>query len=142
MAYTISKVNVWAGTIKDRPGGVAEKLNALSRARANLDFVIARRAPDKPGRGVLFVAPLKKAAQTRAARKAGLKRADKMYSLRVVGPDRAGLGAKITRALAEAGINMRGLSAAAIKGRSVVYFAFDKRTDANKATRILKKILR
>ena len=142
MAYTISRVNVWAGTIKDRPGGVAEKLSALSRARANLEFVIARRAPGKPGRGVLFVAPLKNAAQTRAARKARLKRADKMYSLRVMGPDRAGLGAKITRALAEAGINMRGLSAAAIKGRSVVYFSFDKRTDAIRAARILKKILK
>ena len=141
MAYTISRVSVWACAIKDRPGGVAEKLSALSRARANLEFVIARRAPDKPGRGVLFVAPLKSAAQTRAARKAGLKRAERMYSLRIAGPDRAGLGAKITHALAEAGINMRGLSAAALKRRSVVYFAFDRRSDANKAARILKKIL-
>jgi hypothetical protein len=142
MAYTISKVSVWAGTIKDRPGGLAEKLTALSRARANLEFVIARRAPDKPGRGVLFLAPLKNAAQTRAARKAGLKRAEKMYSLRVAGPDRPGLGTKITRALAEAGINMRGLSAAALNRRSVVYFAFDKRTDANRAAKILKKVLK
>ena len=142
MAYTISRGGVWVGTIKDRPGGLAEKLNALSKAKANLDFVIARRAPDKPGRGVVFLAQLKKPAQTRAARKVGLKRADRMYSLRLVGPDRPGLGAKITRALADAGINMRGLSAAALNRRSVVYFAFDTRSDANKAARILKKILK
>ncbi len=142
MAYTISKVNVWVGTIKDRPGGLADKLNAVRRAKANLDFVIARRAPDKPGKGVVFLAPLKKAAQTRAAKKAGLKKADGMYSLRLVGPDRPGLGAKITRALAEAGINMRGLSAASLNRRSVVYFSFDSRSDATQATRILKKILK
>ncbi len=139
MAYTISKVGVWAGTIKDRPGGLAEKLAALSKARANLEFVIARR--DKPGKGVLFIAPLKKASQMRAAKKVRLKRAARMYSLRLMGPDRPGLGARITRALADARINMRGLSAAAMKRQCVVYFAFDSAADANKATRILKKIL-
>ena len=45
-AYTVSKVDVWVGTIRDRPGGVAEKLEALARAGANLEFVISRRAPD------------------------------------------------------------------------------------------------
>ena len=140
MAYTISKVAVWVGTIRDRPGGVAEKLSAVQKARANLEFVIARR--DKTGRGLLFLAPLKNASQTRAAKKARLKRATGMHSLRVVGPDRPGLGAKITNALAEAGINMRGLSAAALSRKSVVYFAFDSAADANKAARILKKVLK
>lgn len=140
MAYNISKVAVWVATIRDRPGGVAEKLSALQKARANLDFVIARR--DKPGRGLLFLAPLKKAKQTRAAKKARIRRATWMHSLRVVGPDRPGLGAKVSTALAEAGINMRGLSAAAMSRKSVVYFAFDSAADATKATRILKKILK
>ncbi|MFQ5681698.1 MAG: amino acid-binding protein [Candidatus Binatia bacterium] len=142
MRYAISKVDVWAGPIKDRPGGLAQKLNALSSAKANLDFVIARRAPEKRGTGVVFLAPLKKASQTRAARKAGLKKADRLHSLRLVGPDRPGLGAKISLALAAADINMRGLSAAALNRRSVVYFAFDTRADANKAERILKKLLK
>lgn len=140
MAYTISKVSVWVGTIRDRPGGVAEKLSALQKARANLEFVIARR--DKPGRGLLFLAPLKNASQTRAAKKVRLKKATGMHSLRLVGPDRPGLGAKITNALAEAGINMRGLSAAALSRKSVVYFAFDSAADANKAARLLQSALK
>ncbi len=140
MAYTISKVNVWVGTIKDRPGALAEKLGALSAARANLEFVIARR--DKPGTGLVFLAPLKKASQTRAAKKVRLKRAVGMHSLRVIGPDRPGLGSRITKALAEGGINLRGLSAAAMSKRSVVYFAFDSASDANKAAKILKRILK
>ena len=55
MALKIANVDVWAATIKDRPGGVAEKLAALSKAGANLAFVIARRQADKPGKGVVFV---------------------------------------------------------------------------------------
>ena len=52
MALQISKVDVWAGEIEDRPGGVGEKLEVLSEAGANLEFVISRRAPERPGRGV------------------------------------------------------------------------------------------
>lgn len=140
MAYTISKVGVWVGKIKDRPGGLAAKLDALSKARANLEFVIARR--DKPGTGLVFLAPLKTASQARTARKAGLKTASGLHSLRIIGPDRPGLGAKMTKALGEAGINMRGLSAASLMRKCIVYLAFDSAGDANKAARILKEALK
>jgi hypothetical protein len=142
MAYTVSKVDVWAGTIMDRPGGLAGKLEALSRAGANLELVISRRAPEKRGTGVVFLAPVKGAAQTNAAKKAGLRKSTNLRSLRVEGPDRAGLGTKITLALADAGINMRGLSAAALGRRTVVYFAFDTAADATKAGTILRRVLK
>lgn len=141
MAFQIIKVNVWVGEIEDRPGGLGEKLQALSEAGANLEFVISRRAPDKPGAGVVFLAPVRGAAQARAAKNAGLSKATALCSLRLEGPDKPGLGAKITRVVADAGINMRGLSAAALGRRCVVYFAFDNSADANKASRILKKEL-
>ena len=141
-AYTINKVDVWTGTLRDRPGGVAGKLEALARGGANLEFVISRRAPDKPGRGVIFLAPVKGAAQSRAARKAGLRKATNLRSLRVVGPDRKGLGAKITRALANSGINLRGISASSLQRRIVINIAFDSRSDANKAGPILRRILK
>ena len=38
MVCKISKVDVWAGTIQDRPGGLADKLDTLSKARASLEF--------------------------------------------------------------------------------------------------------
>jgi len=139
MAYTIDRVNVWAGAIEDRPGGVAGVLGILAQAGANLEFVIARR--DQPGTGVVFVSPLKGAAQTNAAKKAGLSKAISLHSVRVEGPDKRGLGAEMTRAIASAGINMRGMSAAALGRRSVVYFAFDNLDEANKARRVLKRLL-
>jgi hypothetical protein len=142
MAYKVSKVDVWAGEIEDRPGGLSEKLGALSGARANFEFVISRRAPEKPGTGVVFLTPVKGAGQKRVAQEAGLNTTDSLHSVRVEGPDRPGLGMKMTRALADAGINLRGLSAAALGRRSVAYFAFDTAEEAANAIKILKKALK
>jgi hypothetical protein len=47
----------------------------------------------------------------------------------------------MTAALAQAGINLRGLSAAVVgKEEFVAYFALDKPSDSSKAARILKGI--
>lgn len=140
-AVNISRVDVWVAEIQDRPGALAEKLEALAQAGANLDFVIARRAPEKPGAAVVFVAPLRSARQQRAAQQAGFAKAASMHSLRVEHPDRPGIGAQITRALADAGINLRGISAASVGRRSVVYFAFDQAEDARKAAGLLRRAL-
>ena len=144
MAVEISKVDVYAGEIEDRVGGLAEKLQALADAGADLEFVIARRQHgehERGGKGLVFVAPLKGAKQTGAARKAGLSKTDSLHSLRLMGPNKAGMGLRISRLIADAGINMRGLSAAAIGNKAVVYFAFDSDADARQAGKILKKEL-
>ncbi|MBE3096472.1 MAG: ACT domain-containing protein [Planctomycetes bacterium] len=140
MALKVSRVDTWAATIEDRPGGLAGKLEALAAGGANLEMVIARRTHDKPGMGVVFVAPIKGARATRAAAAAGFAKAASLHSLRAEGPDRPGLGAAITRALAEAGINLRGLTAAAISRKCVVYLAIDTAEDAARAAGILRKV--
>jgi predicted amino acid-binding ACT domain protein len=117
-------------------------MEALSAAGANLEFVIARRAADKPGTGVVFVTPVKGGKQKSAAQNAGLATSASLKSVRVEGPDRAGLGAKMTRAIADAGINLRGLSAAALGRRSISYLAFDNDADADNAVRVLRKALK
>jgi len=142
MAYSVKKVDVWAGEIADRPGGLAEKIQSLSGAGANLEFLIARRAADKPGAGVVFVTPIKGAKQKSAAQGAGFATTDSLHSVRVEGPDKAGLGAKMTKAIADAGINLRGLSAAALGRRSVSYLAFDSAADADSAVSLLRKALK
>jgi len=142
MPYSIRKVDVWAVEIDDRPGGLADKLEALAKAGASLEFIVSRRAPDKPGKGVVFLTPVRGAKQTGAAINAGLGTTDSLHSLRVEGPDRPGLGTKMTRALADAGINLRGLSAAALGRKSVAYFAFDTADDAANAIKLLRKALK
>ena len=141
MAFEVSKTDVWTGEIEDRSGGLADKIEAVAEAGANLEFVIARRAPERPGLGLVFMAPLRGAAQVRAATAAGMEKALNVYTLRIEGPNRPGLGARITRAVADAGINMRGMSGTGLGRRCAIYLSFDNTADTEKARRVLKKAL-
>ncbi|HUU83157.1 MAG TPA: amino acid-binding protein [Phycisphaerae bacterium] len=141
MSYEITKEEVWVGTIEDRAGGLAEKLEAVSRAGVDLEFLIARRAPDEPGTGVVFMAPMRGDESVRAALQAGLTQWTSASSLRVEGPDRPGLGALITWTVANEDINVRGVSGAKLGERSVFYLAFDSAADADKAHEALTNAL-
>jgi hypothetical protein len=137
MSLVVERVDVWAATIEDRPGGLTEKLVPLAEAGADLEFVVARRAADKPGTGVVFVTPLRGDAETAAAAKAGFAVADSLHSVRVEGDNQPGIGAKLTGKLADAGINLRGLSAAVADDRFIMYLALDTADDAEKAVSVL-----
>jgi hypothetical protein len=140
MALTIDRVDTWLATIKDEPGSLATKLDTLAAGGVNLELIIARRAPDKPGKGVVFVTPIKGAAQIKVAKKAAFRKTKTLQTVRVEGTNKKGIGALIAAALAEADINMRGFSAAAIGRKFIAYIALDRADDAAKARRILKKL--
>jgi len=140
MALKSTKAEVWAVSIDDRSGGVADKLEPLAKAGANFEMVFARRTPENPDKGMLFVTPVKGAKVTRAARKAGMGTPQTIYSVRIEGADRPGLGAKIARALGNAGISFRGISGIAIGGRFLSYIACDSARDQAKAIAALKKL--
>ena len=140
MVLNAKRVDIWVAGMEDRPGGLADKLEALAGVGAQLQFVMARRAQEKPGTGVVFLAPLKGAKQQKAAVNAGFHKSKSIRAVRIEGPDKPGLGAKITRALADKGINMRGLSAAVIGRKFVLHVALDSAADAAKAVRALKAL--
>jgi hypothetical protein len=140
MKLKVTTVDVWAAGIKDQVGGLTEKLAALTAVGSKLEFIVARREPGRPGKGVVFVTPLKGAKQVQAAEVAGFLRTGSLHSVRVEGTDKPGLGAKMSKALAAAGINLRGLSGAAIGTKFVCYLALDTAEDARKATNILEKL--
>lgn len=140
MKLKVTRTDVLAAAIADRPGGLAGKLAALSKAGANLESVVARRSPERKGKGVVFVTPITGSAKLRAAKKAGFKKLPKMHSVRIEGNDSRGVGAKITGALAKAGINLRGLSASGQRGRFVAYLSCDSAATANKAVRVLRSL--
>ena len=140
MALRVKRVDTWAAAIDDKPGGLASKLNALANGGANLEFVIARRAPDQTGTGVVFATPITGAAASRAAREAGFNKTDSLHTVRIEGPDKKGQGAKIAQALAKKGLNLRGLSAAAIGRKFVAHIALDSAADAAKAAGALRAL--
>ena len=127
MALKVSKADVWAVTIDDRPGGAAQKLEALSKAGANLEMVLARRT-EQPGQGVMFVTPLKGKKAVAAAQAAGMGQPGSIHSVRIEGGDKPGLGSKIARTLGDAGVNFRGMSAIAMGKKFVSFIACDSCT--------------
>ena len=140
MAIKASRHDVWMTVIDDRAGGAADKLEALARAGADLEVVFARRTPEHPGQGVLFASPIEGAKVTRAAQEAGFKRSETIHGVRIEGSDKAGLGAKIARTLAESGISFRGMNGMAMGKNFLSFIAVDSAEDAAKAVKVLRKL--
>jgi hypothetical protein len=132
------RTDTWAAEIEDKPGALAAKLKALADAGCNLEFVIARRQPDKPGTGVVFVTPIKGPKRIRAAEAAGFKKSESLHTVRVEGTDKPGQGQRIAQALADQGLNIRGFSGAALGRKFVCHVALDTEADAAKALKVLK----
>ena len=137
MALKVTKVDVWAVEIRDEPGGLAQVLETMASAGANLECVIARRQPDKFMAGVVFLTPVKGKKAQDAATSVGLKRAEDLATLRVEGTNASGIGVRMTRAIADAGVNMRGFSAMG-GGTFIGYLGFDNDADADRAAKALK----
>jgi len=139
MELSVELVDVWAATIDDKPGGLAKVLSVLRDAGVDLQFIVARRAPEASGKGVVFVAPIEGDSAIRAATKAGFSVTPSLHSIRVMGLDQLGVIAQLTSMLADGGINLRGVSAAVLGTQFVAYLAVDSLGDAEKAIDILQR---
>ena len=63
-----------------------------------------------------------------------------LHSVRVEGPDKPGMTAKMARTLGDAGLSFRALSATAIGSKFVAHVALDSADDAARAAALLKKL--
>ena len=140
MDLIVEQVEVWAASIPDKPGGLATVLTTLRDAGADLQWIIARRSPDRLGEGVVFITPLQGDHEMQAAAVAGFNVSQKQHCVRVTGRNQSGIAAALTEDLAEAGINLRGFSAAAIDSQFVAYIAVDSQEAVDKAMAVLKAV--
>ena len=140
MDLIVERVDVWAANIDDEPGSLAQILTPLRETGADLDFIIARRAPEKPGKGVVFVTPLRGDTEVAAAADLGFNITNSVHSVRIEGVNKPGIAAKITEKLAAARINLRGLSAAVIGSKFILYIGLDTSEDAEKVLNILQQL--
>jgi hypothetical protein len=138
MDLLVERVDVWAATIEDKPGGLADVLSVLRNAGADLQFIVSRRTPELPGKGVVYLAPLQNDREIRAASQVGFNVTPSLHSVRVMGTDRPGIIAELTQKLGAGGINLRGVSAAAIGTQFVAYLAMDSLDDTVRAIEILQ----
>ncbi|HMC89284.1 MAG TPA: hypothetical protein VKI17_07035 [Gemmataceae bacterium] len=138
MAFTANKVEMWTGEIDDRVGGLAAVLEPLAEAGVDLEVVVARRQPGAPGKGVVFLGPIKGAKAQQAAAKAGLRKTPELTALRVDGPNKPGECQRLTKLVADAGINLRGLAATVVANKFTISLGFDSDADATRAGQVLK----
>ena len=140
MDLFVEQVDVWAASVEDHPGGLAQILTGLREAGTDLDFIIARRSSGKDGQAVVFVTPLRSDREVEAAADLGFNVTSSVHSLRIEGQNELGIAAAITDKLARSGINLHGFSAAVMGARFVIYIGFDSAEEAEKATEILQKV--
>jgi hypothetical protein len=138
MPYSISKVEVWKREIDDRTGTLSAVLKPLADAGVDLSFLIARRYSHQPGKGVVYLGGVSGAKAVKAAEAAGLQKTTDLVALRVEGPNMPGDCYRVASRLAEAGINLRGVSAGVIDKKYVLMLAFDSAADADKAASLLR----
>lgn len=137
MSYKWDRVHVWSAEVADQTGGVAGKLAVLAQAGANLEYIFTQRMPQKPGSGLLYVAPVSGPSVVRAARAAGLNEVEIPIVHRIEGDDEAGLAHRLTQKWAIAGLSFHGLTLASVGNKFIGYATFDTVADANRAAQIL-----
>jgi hypothetical protein len=137
MSFKWDRIHLWACDIPDESGAIASKLAFLAQAGANLEYISSQRLADRPGQGVLYVAPVTGPTQVRAAKAAGMRETDQPVVRRVEGDNEAGLAHRLTQQWELAGISLQGLTMAVMGGKFVGYTAFDSVQDANRAAQIL-----
>ena len=140
MDLLVEREDVWAAGIDDKPGALAATLAALSAAGADLDFIVVRRAPEMPGTGVVFVTPLRGDREVQAAAAAGFAVTSRLRSVRAEGPNEPGAAAAISQAVGDAGINMRGFSAASLGTKFVAHIGVDSAEDERAVVKLLSAL--
>jgi hypothetical protein len=138
MALSVKSITLWRRELQDRPGTLAESLSPLAQGGVNVQIVMAYRFPGEPGRAAVELFPIAGKRATAAAGGAGFA-ASSIPALLVEGDDAPGLGERLTRAVADAGINLDFLIAQVIGRKYSAVFGFADADGARRAVPLIKK---
>ena len=134
MAISVKKTSLWRREVDNRPGMLAQTLQPLAYAGADLEIVMAYAMGNK---AAVEVAPITGKRNTATAEKAGLTEA-RVPAVVVSGDNRPGLGHAFARSIADAGININFLVAHVVGNRFSSVFGFDSEADADRAVPLIK----
>ena len=137
MAVTVKKVVLWRKEVENKPGALAATLAPLAQAGGNLRVVMGYALPGEPRRSVIEVFPVTGSKATAAAGAAGLA-ASPIPCLLVEGDDQPGLGSRMTRAVADQGVNLAFLVAETVGRKFSAVFGFETDADAARASGAIK----
>jgi hypothetical protein len=138
MAISVKPITLWRRELRDRPGGLAESLEPLAGAGANVKVLMGYRYPGDPSRAAIELYPVTGSRAVAAAERGGFGEA-RIPALLVEGDDATGLGHRLSRALADADINLDFVLSQVIGPRFSAVFGFAQQSDAQRAVPLLKK---
>jgi hypothetical protein len=138
MPMTVKRITLWRKELENTPGTLAETLEPLAKAGADLQIVMGYKFPGDPAKGAVELYPVANKNTTQAAQSVGLA-ASSIPVVLVEGDNRAGLGHSITKALADAGLNLDFLVTHVIGRKYSAVIGFANEADAEKATPLIKK---
>jgi hypothetical protein len=138
MAVTVKRITLWRKELENKAGTLAETLDPLAKAGTDLQVVMGYRYPGEVGKAAVELYPIGSKKATQAAQGAGLA-ASAIPALIVEGDNRPGMGHGITKALAEAGVNLDFLVAQVIGRKYSAVVGFENEADAVKAMALIKK---
>lgn len=98
MPLRVRPITLWRAEVDSQPGVLAQTLEPLAEAGANLQVVMGYRVPGDRARAAIEIFPVTGARALSAAQAAGLSEAA-ISALHVEGNNRAGLGHAIAKAL-------------------------------------------
>jgi hypothetical protein len=138
----VKRIVLWRGELDDRPGALAEVLEPIAAAGANLGVVMGYyQGGNQPTHAVIELAPVAGRRLTEAVEGAGLV-PSAIPVLLVTGSNRAGLAHKVAHALARAGINLRFLMAQTVGRSYSAVLGFEKEADAARAVPLIRTAAR
>ena len=137
MPVRIRPITLWRAEVDNQPGVLAQTLEPLAAAGADLQVVMGYRLPGDRARAAIEIFPVTGARALLAAQAAALSEAA-ISAVHVEGDNHPGLGYAIAKALADAGINMDFFLAQVSGHRYTTVIGFDSREDVDRAIPLIK----
>jgi hypothetical protein len=105
MPVQVKRITLWRKELENRTGSLASTLEPVANAGADLEIVMGYCYPGDRAKAAVELYPVTNKKTTAAAQSAGLA-ASAIPAVLVQGDNRAGLGHAITKAVADAGVNL------------------------------------
>ena len=130
---------MWRKEAENKIGLLAQTLEPLAKAGADLGVVMGYRLPGDQAKAVIEVYPVAGKKVTAAAGDMGLA-ASAIPTLLVEGDNKPGLAHKIAQTIADAGGDLSFFVAQAVGRRYSAVIGFANEDDAKKAATLIKKV--
>jgi hypothetical protein len=140
MPVTVKNISLWRKDVENKIGALAQTLEPLAKAGADLRVVMGYRYPGNEAKAAMEIYPVAGKKVTAAAEGVGLA-ASSIPTLLVEGDNKPGLAHRIAQAFADAGVDLSFFVAHAVGKRYVAVIGFGSDADAEKAAALIKKVV-